>query len=348
MDLAMRNGFVALALAAGLVMPASAQQVRVADVASPEGSVPVRLVGYGIVVGLDGTGDRSLGSATAGSTHTVRSVANMLARFGVHVPEDRLRTRNVAAVVVTAEVGAGARPGARFDVHVSSLGDATSLDGGVLWMTPLVAEAEGEVYATAQGAIGRGTETGRTTMRLRAGSALLASGGLVEARLPGGATAPERLVLNSPDLATAARISGVINGAHGDGTARVEDASSVRLEMAGQAEPMLFLAGILEMPLEVSGASRLVVDSRNGSVIAGGDIRVGPASISYGDIALTVGAAPPDPLAQAPGAARVAPNASVHDVVAALRTAGARPSEVAHILLSLQRAGAIRAEVIVR
>ena len=120
-----------------LVADADAQTTRVRDLTVQGGDVPVRLVGYGLVSGLDGSGDRVSGTSTAG--HTVRSIANLLRRFNVEVPENMLRTRNVAAVLVTSEVSPYLRPGGRFDVHVSSIGDATSLRGGVLWITPLQA-----------------------------------------------------------------------------------------------------------------------------------------------------------------------------------------------------------------
>src|SRR5690606_7411876 len=127
-------------------------QSRVGDLTIREGEVPVRLVGYGLVVGLDGTGDRSFGS-NVGAVHTVRSVTHLLRRFNVEIPAERLRLRNVAAVLVTAEVPPHLRPGARFEVQVASLGDATSLKGGMLWITPLQAGPDVEPVATAQGAM---------------------------------------------------------------------------------------------------------------------------------------------------------------------------------------------------
>src|SRR5690606_22790207 len=140
-----------LAALAVLLLPrtAAGQEVRIRDLTLAGGDVPVRLVGYGLVVGLDGTGDRAIGGY--GARHTVQSIANLLRNFDIEVPATVLRTRNVAAVLVTAEVSPYLRPGGRFDVHVASLGDAMSLRGGVLWMTPLVPEVGGQPAATAQG-----------------------------------------------------------------------------------------------------------------------------------------------------------------------------------------------------
>ena len=154
-----------LVAAASLLLPALARaqgEVKIRDITSPEGALPVRLVGYGLVVGLDGTGDRAIGGQTAGQT--VSGVINILRRFNIEVPADLIRMRNVAAVLVTAEVSPFLRSSGRFEVHVSSMGDARSLKGGVLYMTPLVADPNGPPLATAQGAIL--ISEGGTTTRL--------------------------------------------------------------------------------------------------------------------------------------------------------------------------------------
>ena len=162
-----------------LLLPgrAHAQEIRISDLTIQESSVPVRLMGYGLVVGLDGTGDRPAGGESGGQT--VQSVANLLRRFDVDVPNEVLRTRNVAAVLVTAEVSPYLRAGGRFEVHVSSLGDARSVRGGVLWMTPLMTDVGGEPVATAQGSLlvsdggtARGSYTIETTARIPSGGLL--------------------------------------------------------------------------------------------------------------------------------------------------------------------------------
>ncbi len=177
------RGLAALAVRILSVQAAPGQQTRVRDLTVFSGDIPVRMVGYGLVVGLDGTGDRVVGGFSSG--HTVRSVANLLRRFDVEVPENKLRTRNVAAVLITAELSPYLRPGGRFDVHVASIGDATSLRGGVLWMTPLQSNPADPAFATAQGALlvadnfsSSGTAYGVET------TATLPDGGLLEQMLP--------------------------------------------------------------------------------------------------------------------------------------------------------------------
>src|SRR5690606_29527844 len=210
---AVRRGVLAALLLLASALPLAAQS-RVGDLTFREGEIPVRLVGYGLVVGLDGTGDRSFGS-NVGAVHTVRSVTNLLRRFNVEIPADRLRLRNVAAVLVTAEVPAYLRPGARFEVQVASVGDATSLKGGVLWMTPLLSGPDAPPIASAQGALPVSTGEARTRYGSRgAASGRIADGGILEAALPpvAGDGAP-RLLLRTPDLTLAARIAAAIDSA---------------------------------------------------------------------------------------------------------------------------------------
>src|SRR5207248_8287216 len=183
-----RNAVVAALVALGslaLAPAARAQDVKIKDLTIAEGTAPIRLVGYGLAVGLDGTGDRAIGSRGAGMT--VQSVVNLLRNFNVEVPAEVMRTRNVAVVLVTAEVSPYLHSGGRFDVHVSSMGDARSLRGGVLWMTPLVAEAGGKPLALAQGALVI-SEAADPRDRFAAPTvettARLPNGGQLEAELP--------------------------------------------------------------------------------------------------------------------------------------------------------------------
>src|SRR5690606_5932527 len=171
-----------LTLACAIATPAAAQQATVSDLAVPEGAVPVRLVGYGLVVGLDGTGDRALGST--GARHTVQSIVNLLRNFDIEVPAEMLRTRNVAAVLVTAELSPWLRAGGTFDVNVSSIGDATSLRGGVLWATPLVAGPGGPAYATAQGPLSISAGMTVSAHMRNENTARIPNGGLMRLDLP--------------------------------------------------------------------------------------------------------------------------------------------------------------------
>ena len=147
-----RASLATIAVLAVAAVPAAAQDmIRVRDLTIEDKAIPVRLMGYGLVIGLDGTGDRSSGGKSGGMT--VHSVMNLLRRFGIQLPVEAMKTRNVAAVLVTAEISPYLRPGGRFEVHVSSVGDARSLRGGVLWMTPLLADVGGQPMASAQGSV---------------------------------------------------------------------------------------------------------------------------------------------------------------------------------------------------
>ncbi len=341
---------------------AGAQEVSVGDLTHLEADVPLRLMGYGLVVGLDGTGDRVLGGASGGGM-TVRSVANLLRRFDIEVPDEMLRTRNVAAVLVTAETSAWLRPGGRFPVQVASLGDATSLRGGVLWMTPLVADPGGPALATAQGGLAvAGPADTRLAGRYRGEtSAELANGGIMEVELPRAAPMESaRLLLTHPDLGMAERIARAVNDAFGDGVAVVEDPGSVRVERAPDGPS---LHDLRSLRLENQRNPRILVDSRDGTVVAGGGIRIGEAVVSHEGITLSIdplgGAAgpgatgavdPPGALGGTGGAGevRVAEGASVQEVATALHAVGATATEIAAIFRGLRDIGALRAEIVLR
>ena len=335
-------GVTALAAAAGT---AHAQDVRIRDLTIQDQFVPVRLVGYGLVVGLDGTGDRVQGGQSSGQT--VQSVANLLRRFDVEVPPEMLRLRNVAAVLVTAEVSPYLRPGGRFEVHVSSVADARSIRGGVLWMTPLISEVGGDPVATAQGnllisdgAMSRGGYTVETTARIP-------TGGLLEMDMPRPAFASSsRLLLKEPDLGTASRIAAAVNYDVGPGTATVEDPGSVALNLpADAAQRITTLTRVQELRVQPLRQTRIVIDGRDGTVVAGGDLTVGEAVVSHGAVTLTVGAAGG---AAAPGEVRVPGGTSAQQIASALHALQTPATEIAAIFASLREIGALTAEVVIR
>lgn len=352
MRAALRFLAAVLALAA-LAPPAFAQTpARVSDLTLHPGNVPRRLVGYGIVTGLDGTGDRSFGSLTGG-TPSVRSVVNLLRRFGVQVPPEQLRLRDVAAVVITAEVSPWLRAGGRFDVQVSALGDASSLRGGVLFVAPLVADPEEPPVATAQGVLYLAADDPRRGgLASRGNSGRVPGGGLLEAD-PESLPAPDsRLLLRRPDLSTASRIAAVINAAFGENTATVQDPGSLLLQPPGGAtETSLgFLAAVDTLSVVVREPARIVIDGREGTIVAGGGIQVGPAVIHRMGLTLEIGGPAPAGGSQADstGRVRVGDQASVRDVAAGLHAAGLKPSDMAAIFEALRASGAVVAEVLVR
>jgi flagellar P-ring protein precursor FlgI len=354
---ARRFSFALLALLAPALLalsarPAAAQDVRIRDLTLTDGAAPIRLVGYGLAVGLDNSGDRSAGSRGG---MTVQSVVNLLRNFNVEVPADLVRTRNVAAVLVTAEVSPYLRAGGRFDVHVASLGDARSLRGGVLYMTPLVAEAGGRPVAAAQGSL---LLSDGVDPRQRLGppavetAARIPTGGQLEADLPRPTLAQSgRLLLKEPDLVTATRIAAAVNQAMGANTATVEDPGAVTLALpaAGRAAA---LARVGELSVRPARVARIVIDARDGTVVAGGDLAVGEAVVSHGAVTLNIAADAAPAAAGAgqgvPGDVRVTPGTSVQRVAAALHAVQTPAADIAAIFSALRDVGALAADVVVR
>lgn len=343
---------VVLIVAALIVIGAVAQAqgvVPIRDLVIENQTVPVRLVGYGIVTGLPGTGDQT--SSGRNAAHTVQSVANLLRRFDISVPPELLRTRNVAAVLVTAEVSPYLRAGGRFDIQVASVGDARSLRGGVLWMTPLVAEAGGEPFATAQGALvvdDNNSGMRRRVMQVEASGRIL-SGGLVEVDLPRPeANLGDRLLLREPDIGTASRIAAVIDSVVGEGSARVEDPGAIQLTLTDSAGPGA-MARILGLRVEPVRPGRIVIDARQGTVVAGGDLTVGPGVVSVGGVTVSIGNAAADTSTQtASGALLIRAGSKVQDLAAVLAAVQTPAPLIAQIFEALRQAGAITAEVIAR
>jgi flagellar P-ring protein FlgI len=352
---AKRVGFTCIAMSVLWMMAASllSAQTKVRDLVLADGAAPLRIVGYGLVAGLDGTGDRGMGGSQGGQT--VQSIVNLLRRFDITVPANVLRTRNVAAVLVTAEVSAYLRPGGRFDVQVSSIGDAPSLRGGVLYMTPLIAEVGGTPLATAQGGVvlSEGSDRGGARsygMRVET-SARVPAGGVVEVELPRAsyASTASALLLREPDIAVASRIAALIDSTLGPGTARVDDPGSVTLTLkdtAGSARS-LAVAKLRELPIRITRGAKVVIDGRDGTVVAGGDVKVGEAVVTHGQITLAIGGGA-DSTAVGVGEVRLLAGISVQRIASALHGVRSSPAEIAAIFSALREVGAISAEVVIR
>ncbi len=319
--------------------------IHVRDLTIEDKAIPIRLMGYGLVIGLDGTGDRSSGGKQGGMT--VNSVTNLLRRFGIQVPVEAMKTRNVAAVLVTAEVSPYLRPGGRFEVHVSSVGDARSLRGGVLWMTPMLSDVGGQPMASAQGSVLMADVGGGKGSAVE-NSSRIPVGGLLETDLPRPQfTASSKLLLREPDVTMATRIATAINKELGDGMATVEDPGSIALALKDQKEDRAsLLSRIQDMRVQPQRMARLIIDSRDGTIIAGGDLTVGEATVSHGGITITIGAT--DSTASVPNNLRMAPGTPVTRIASALHAVQAAPAEIAAIFESLRAIGAIAADVVVR
>lgn len=341
--------FIVCAAIPFLVQTPASAQVTVGAVTTTEGDIPTRVLGFGLVVGLDGTGDRSVTGSGRNAGTSARAVANLLQRFGMAVPQEAIRVRNVAAVIVQANVNPYLRAGQQFDILVSSLHDATSLRGGQLLMMPLLMDlVDTLVVATGSGGVivqqdpagrllGRGGASGR-----------IPRGGLIEVDLPRPQlSATPSLSLNAPDVTMAARIAGVINTALGDGTAQILDPGTIQLNPPGGAADNLigFLAGIDTLAVDSYSAPRIIIDRRDGTVATVGSIMLGQTTtVTHNGITLTIGQTDPN-AAPVAGLVTVPAGISVQDIAAGLHAAGASPSEMATIFELLRKSGAIAADI---
>jgi len=368
----MRGTLAALAAIVALVASvATAAPVRIKDLVEFDGVRPNELLGYGLVVGLDGTGD-----GLRNSPFTEEIMANVLERLGVNVTGEQFRPRNVAAVLVTARLPPFARAGSPIDVTVSAIGDATSLRGGSLVMTPLNA-ADGEIYAVAQGAIIAGGVTAEgEAARVTRGvptSGIIPAGATVEREVAFslGELDHVRLALRTPDFTTAARIESVLNQAFDRRAATMLDAGTVDLDISalGIRSPAHALSQIENLLIEPESRARVVVDQRSGTIVMGEDVRISRVAVSQGNLTLTVEEAPlvvqPNPFAggetvvvprssaairtePGTGMAEVAGGTNLSEVVAGLNALGVAPNDMIDILKSIRAAGALHAEFIVR
>ncbi len=352
------------------ILPAAAETVRLKDIADIEGVRDNQLVGYGLVVGLAGTGDR-----LRTAIFTRQTLIGMLERLGVNTRdnETRLETRNVAAVMVTANLPAFARPGSRIDVAVSALGDATNLMGGTLLVTPLLG-ADGEVYAVAQGALATGAIAARgAAASLQRGvptSARIASGAIVEREIPYTLAGRNsvRLSLRNPDLTTARRVAAAVNRAAGAQVATATDPRTVALSLAGR-DPVTFLAEIEQLRVEPDQVARVVIEEASGTIVMGANVRVSTVAIAQGNLTIRITETPqvsqPNPLGRGETVVVPRTNLEVDDqaerrmgvlrggvtlqeLVRGLNALGVGPRDLISILQTIKAAGALQAELELR
>jgi len=356
------------AMTAPIGAPAAWAGPRIKDVADFEGVRENQLVGYGLVVGLAGTGD-----SLRNSPFTRQSLASMLERLGVNASNGNLNTRNVAAVMVTANLPPFASQGSRIDVTVSALGDARSLAGGQLLVTPLMG-ADQQVYAVAQGplAIGGFAASGNSGSSVTRGvptAGRIASGGLVEREIHFDIAGQQelRLALRNPDFTTAQRIAAAINGAVGEGAAHATNPGSIVLRRPAEyAGDMVSLVGRIEnLEVEVDTPARIVIDESSGIVVMGENVRVATVAIAQGNLTISVQEDPfvsqPAPLSR--GETVVVPQSGIEveeeegglvmvpggvplrQLVNGLNALGVSPRDMISILQALKTAGAIQAEI---
>jgi flagellar P-ring protein FlgI len=347
----------------------SAGAARVKDVASLQGVVDTPLIGYGLVVGLNKTGDKRQ------TVFSAQTLANMLERFGIAVAPGEIKIENVAAVLVTGQLGPYAQSGARLDVTVSSIGDARSLQGGTLVPTPLRAP-DGSVVALAQGPLslgGFGADGG--------GGNSVQVNHLTVGRVPGGAmlqvsrpsAAPSgdtlRWSLHEPDFISANRLARVINQELGMDAASVVDAGAVAVRVPSEYQSHLpeLIARLEPLSVETDSPAKVVINERTGTVVMGGDVRIGTAAVAHGNLAVKISTrySVSQPRGLSQGQTTVVPQtdvdvnesearlvsldagATLSDVVRALNMLGATPRDIIAVMQALKAAGALRAEIVV-
>ncbi|MFN7857824.1 MAG: flagellar basal body P-ring protein FlgI [Acidovorax sp.] len=355
-------------LVGGMAAPAHA--VRIKEVAAVQGVRSNQLSGYGLVVGLDGTGDQ-----TTQMPYTSQAMANYLQQMGISLPPGaagQFQLKNVAAVIVTAQLPAFAQPGQLIDVNVSSMGNAKSLKGGTLIATPLRG-ADGEIYALAQGNMvvaGAGASAGGSKVQVNHLSAgRIPQGAQVERAVPTPLNEGDSITLglNASDFQTARRVAQAINAKLGNGLATALDGRTVQVRAPIEPGARVgFIADLEEIPLESSApAAKVVINSRTGSVVLNQAVTLGPCAIAHGNLSITISSRPvisqPNPLSQGqtvvaqqsditinqePGnIIQMPPSPQLADVVRALNSLGATPGDLLAILQAIKAAGALNAEL---
>lgn len=355
-------------LLAAVLLPVwvEAGEVRVKDVARIQGVRENELLGYGLVIGLNGTGDK------AGTLFTVQSITSMLQRMGIQVPRDRVGVKNVAAVVVAAKLPPFAKAGANVDVIVSSLGDASSLQGGMLLMTPLQA-ADGKIYAVAQGPVSIGGfnieagGTGEKVQKNHPTAGRIPNGATIEREVPTTVVQNQTLAitLNRPDFTTAGRLAEAIDRSLGAGRARAEDAATVRIAVEPGQDLIGLIAKLEHVRLTPDRVAKVVINERTGTIIMGSDVRISTVAIAHANLSIQIKSefqvSQPGPLSG--GKTAVVPKteisvqedkrklsvmeegASIGDLVQAMNALGVTGRDLISILQAIKQAGALQAEL---
>ncbi|MBC7977237.1 MAG: flagellar basal body P-ring protein FlgI [Myxococcales bacterium] len=363
-----------IALALSLAGSANAA-VRIKDLARFDGLREQPIIGYGLVVGLSGTGDSQR------SVATLQSVSNMLREFGLTVPPYAVASRNVAAVIVTADLPAGVRAGDRFDVNVAAIGDARSLAGGTLLMTPLMSNNKVS-YATAQGPLAVGgykfEQRGTSAQKNFPTAGTIPEGALaqrsIEPEIAGNHGTLE-LLLDEPDYTTATRVANAINNYFNSSSATAVDSGRVRVKLATDDAPfaVTMMARIESIGVEPDIAARVVVNERTGTVVSGGDVYLSAVTVTHGNLRVSIkerfAISQPEgvflddsngvrtvvvPEAtvkvtdEEARAVRLADGSTIAELVDALRSIKASSRDVIAILQGIKRAGALHAELVIQ
>ena len=357
-----------------IATPSLALETRLKDIAVIEGVRDNMLVGYGLVVGLDGTGDQ-----LNNTPFTKQSVEAMLQRLGVSIQDSKIRTKNVAAVLVTADLPPFSRKGRRTDVNVSAIGDATSLVGGTLLVTPLLG-ADGEVYAVAQGMIivsgYKAVAKAASIVQGTPTAGRVVSGAMVEKEVPFDFGNQNNIVftLHNPDFTTASRVSQVINKSIGNGLAQAMDSSAIKVTIppAMRNNIVSFITKVEQLKITPDNAAKVVIDEASGTIVVGADVRVSNVAIAQGNLTIKIAETPQvsQPNGNSPfggannGITKVMPRSSIsvdedagnkiavlntgvtlQSLVNGLNALGASPRDLISILQVLEHVGALQANI---
>lgn len=359
-------------MTAGLMQ---AQSVRIKDISYFRGAYSEQLIGYGLVTGLAGTGDSHR------SAFTMQSAISMLKRFGITVPEVNLRTRNIAAVTVTARITNQLKQGAVFDVTVSSMGDATSLLGGTLLYTPLLLGRDGDLYAYAQGPVSLGggydisTRTGGRIVKNHALTGRIPNGGIMEGDIPTNFVTQNTIsiILEEPDFTTANNVANTINQQFPDAADPI-DASEIVVTIPPDQQANLtgFLATLEALQVTMDGMARVVLNERTGTIVAGANVFILPCTISHGNLKIIIRSFPivsqPGPFSggetvydyhlvpivketetngPTESITTQAPSSTVQEVIEQLKTLKVTPRDIIAIFQAIKEAGSLPAELVV-
>lgn len=362
----MRKILIILTIAM-LVPTAVFAEVRVKDIASIQGVRDNQLVGYGLVVGLDGSGDKQ------GTYFTVATIVSMLQRMGIKVPQSQVTVKNVAAVMVTATLPPFARSGSKLDVTVSSIGDAKNIQGGTLLMTPLKA-VDGNVYALAQGPVSIGGfnvsgGAGGAVQKNHVTAGKVPQGATVEKEVPNSFQDGKamNLVLHNPDFTTATRMTEAINRHFKAAVAYAVDSGTIRLDIPSgyEGRQVELVAAVEGLRVNPDAVAKVVINERTGTVVMGDDVRISTVAISHGNLSITVTTefqvSQPAPLSEGetvvvpktetkveekPSRLVVLPSGvSIGDVVKALNSLGVTARDMISILQAIKAAGALQADL---
>lgn len=362
----MKKFFAVVFILGALIAPAECARLK--DIADVEGVRGNQLLGYGLVVGLNGTGDGRM------TDFTPKSISNMLEKMGIRVDPVMVRVKNVAAVMVTAELPPFSRPGSKIDVQLSSMGDAKSLQGGMLLFTPLKG-ADGNTYAVAQGPIDLGgfsvSQGGDSAQKNHPTVGTVPQGALVERSIPFDLFQSKkvRIVLRKPDFTTMTRVVAALNARMGNSSAVAIDSAAVEipLDARAQFDPVGLVASLEQVQVEQDLGARVIVNERTGTIIMGDKVTINRVALAHGNLNVTIRSETQvsQPNALAGGVTAAVTNNDVNvgedvkalqmvggevtlgDVVQALNALGATPRDLIAIFTAMKAAGALNAELVV-